>query len=33
MLKEYFDLLVVVPLEEELQEVMEVFPGTENLST
>lgn len=33
MLKEYFDLLVVVPLDEELHEVMGVFPGTENRST
>src|SRR6516162_9431910 len=33
MLKEYFDLLIVVPLEEELHEVMGVFPGTENRST
>ena len=33
MLKEYFDLLVVVPLEEELHQVMGVFPGTENRST
>src|SRR5690606_36105026 len=31
--KEFFDILVVVPLEEELVQVMEVFPGTDNRST
>ncbi len=30
---EYFDLVVIVPLEEELQEVMNVFEGVEDLST
>jgi nucleoside phosphorylase len=33
MAKEYFDLLVIVPLEEELQALMEVFPGVEDRST
>ncbi len=31
--KECFDVLIIVPLEEELHEVMEVFPGLENRST
>jgi nucleoside phosphorylase len=33
MAKEYFDLLIVVPLEEELHALMEVFPGLEDRST
>lgn len=31
--KEFFDILIVVPLEEELVQVMEVFPGKDNRST
>lgn len=31
--KEWFDLVVIVPLEEELLRVLEVFPPTENRST
>ena len=31
--KEFFDILVVVPLEEELVQVMDVFQGIENRST
>jgi nucleoside phosphorylase len=31
--KEFFNILIVVPLEEELVEVMTVFPGIENRST
>ncbi|MCB1467065.1 MAG: hypothetical protein KDK08_07965 [Rhizobiaceae bacterium] len=31
--KEFFDILIVVPLEEELVQLLEIFPGTENRST
>ena len=31
--REFFDVLIVVPLEEELVQVLEVFPGIENRST
>jgi nucleoside phosphorylase len=33
MSKEYFDLIVVVPLEEEIHAVMEIFPGISDRST
>lgn len=33
MAKEYYDVVIVIPLEEELQEAMRVFGGTDNRST
>ena len=33
MAHEYFDIIVVIPMEEELLEFLEIFPTLENRST